>query len=104
MPKCPKCATDVRHNANFCTQCGQKLNLVIDDEEPSFADEVTGFAKTAYDEIENVSRKVIKSEKGSKIAAGAAVGAVSGAVLPVVGWVFGAAVGAGIAAYKHSKK
>ena len=104
MPKCPKCHTPVRKDANFCTECGERLNLVIDEEESSFADDIAGFAKTAYGEIESISRTVIKSEKGSKIAAGAAVGAVSGAVLPVVGWVFGAAVGAGIAAYKQSKK
>lgn len=103
MAKCPKCESTVRKNANFCGECGQKLNLVVDDEK-SFADEVSDFAKNAYSEVENVSRSVIKNEKGAKIAAGAAVGAASGAVLPVVGWVFGAAVGAGIAAYNQSKK
>ncbi len=104
MSKCPQCKAKVSKNARFCAECGQKLNLVIEEDETSLADDITGFAKTAYDEVDKVSRKVIKNEKGSKIATGAAIGAASGAILPVVGWVFGAVVGAGVAAYKQSKK
>lgn len=107
MAKCPKCDTSVRNNAKFCAECGHKLNLAANDS-PNLTDAITDdaidFAKTAYGKVENISRTIVKDDKGSKIMAGAAVGAASGAVLPVVGWIFGAAVGAGIAAYNYKKK
>jgi hypothetical protein len=96
---CGGCSAGLPDGANFCPDCGAAAGSSQD----SMGRMLAGFVSGAVEEIREVSRPVLTSPTGKKVAAGAAIGAVAAVAIPFVSIGVGALVGAGVAALRRGK-